>query len=83
VVVVKIIDAVQPEGDFLTLAAFVQRTGVSLRTVYHMIEAGQVRSISFRRRRLIPASELARLNSAAGAYVPYRKSTKAKPSGRR
>lgn len=76
----KIIEAVEPEAEFLSLAAFVQRTGVSLRAVYRMIEHGEVRNVRLGRRRLIPVSELARLNSAAGAYV---KRSKSKKSGRR
>jgi excisionase family DNA binding protein len=76
----KVIEAVEPEAEFLSLAAFMQRTGVSLSTVYRMFEHGELRSVSVGRRRLIPASELARLNSA-GAFRPYVK-RKAKSSGR-
>jgi len=69
-------------AESIPLADFARRAGISLRTVFRMIEHGEVRSISFRRRRFIPATELARLNSATSAY-PYVKAKSKKSSGRR
>ena len=66
-----------PSAEFISLAAFVQRAGISKRTLFRMLADGQVRSVGLRRRRLIPASELARLSGTTGAY-PYQPSAKAK-----
>jgi AraC-like DNA-binding protein len=66
----------EPTADFITLKEFIQRAGIGRRTLFRMLAADEVRNFYIRHRRFIPASELARLSSAQGAYVPYRKPSK-------
>lgn len=41
--------------------------GISPRGVYRLIESGDLRTVTLGRRRLVPADELARITTAAGA----------------
>jgi excisionase family DNA binding protein len=47
--------------ELLSVDAFARRAGIGRSTAYLMVAAGDVRSVKVRGRRLIPASEPARL----------------------
>ena len=53
-------DDVAPEPRFLSVETFSRTIGVSRSTGYNLLDAGEVRSVRFNGRRLIPAEEVAR-----------------------
>ena len=50
-----------PLPQALSMVQTAEELGISRRTVYNMVEAGELETVTIRRRRLVPVSELARL----------------------
>jgi len=50
-----------PLPQALSMTETAEELGISRRSVYNMIESGELETVTIRRRRLVPVSELARL----------------------